>query len=236
MTSFDGTITMTDSAPNFAIIPVPYGTPSPNSAIMQGPLRMVMEHVLGSRARADAEALVKRAADAAEEEREREQQEQQAISEGVRALRDGILKLSHRVDALVRSRDARRKLDHASEATRKMLELPKDAPPLDLTDDMPQPSGELRPQQAKDPAEHQSVFVPFEQKILAATKEAGKRNDSAAPGQLRMVEEINPQNGSKMIKWLGTRSFIHDFKSPIRFVRSFWSEQGPMTTSRGYLR
>jgi hypothetical protein len=80
------------------------------------------------------------------------------------------------------------------------------------------------------------VFVPFEPQIFAATKEAGKRNDSAAPGQMRMVEEVDPQNGQKSIRWLGTRSFIHDFKSPIRFVRSFWSEQGPMTTSRGYLR
>jgi hypothetical protein len=81
------------------------------------------------------------------------------------------------------------------------------------------------------------VFVTFEpQQLYEATKEAGKRNDSAAPGQMRMVEEINPQNGHKIIKWLGTRSFIHDFKSPVRFVRSFWSEQGRVTTSRGYLR
>jgi hypothetical protein len=80
------------------------------------------------------------------------------------------------------------------------------------------------------------AFVPFEQKILGACKDAGRRNDSAPPGELRMVKEVDPQNGQKVIKWLGTRSYIHDFKSPIRYVRSFWSEQGPMTTSRGYLR
>jgi hypothetical protein len=36
-----------------------------------------------------------------------------------------------------------------------MLELPKDAPEFDLTDDTPSPSGELRPLGANDPAEHQ---------------------------------------------------------------------------------
>jgi hypothetical protein len=145
---------MAEPAPNFAIIPVPYGTPSPNSAIAHGPLSQIMEHVLGSRARADAEALVKRAADAAEQEHEREQQEQQAISEGVRALRDGILKISHRVDVLVQSRDARRKLDAVSEATKEMLELPKEKPPEILSDYEAEPGGELHVHPAKDPAQH----------------------------------------------------------------------------------
>jgi hypothetical protein len=149
---------MTDPAPSFAIIPVPYGTPWPNSAIAHGPLSAIMEHVLGSRARADAEALVKRAADAAEQEREREQREQELLSDGIRAIADGILKLSHRLDTLEQSRDARRKLDAASEATRQMREFPKDAPNPDrLADEMLAPSGELRPLGAKDPAEHQPV-------------------------------------------------------------------------------
>jgi hypothetical protein len=127
----------------------------PASAIMHGPMDVVAESILGSRARAEAEALVKRADAAAEQEREREQQEQQAIGEGVRALRDGILKLSHRLDALVQSRDARHKPDYASEATNQMLELPKDAPELDLTDDTPQPGGELHAIDPRDPKEHQ---------------------------------------------------------------------------------
>jgi hypothetical protein len=81
------------------------------------------------------------------------------------------------------------------------------------------------------------VFAPFEPQIFAACKEAGKRPDSAAPGEMRMVEEINPQNGQKMIKWLGTRSFIHDFKSPVRRVRSFWTgERPPMDASGAFLR
>jgi hypothetical protein len=80
------------------------------------------------------------------------------------------------------------------------------------------------------------VFVPFEPQIFAACKEAGTKPDSAAPGELRMVERTDPNNGQKMIEFLGTRSFVHDFKLPVRRVVSFWSEQGPMTTSRGYLR
>jgi hypothetical protein len=145
---------MADPAPSFAIVPV-RDNKVPASAIMHGPMDVVAESILGSRARADAEALVKRAADAAEQEREREQHEQELFAEGVRALRDGILKISHRIDALMQSRDVRRRLDFASETTRKQLELPKDPPELDLTDDTPSPSGELRPLEAKDPKEHQ---------------------------------------------------------------------------------
>jgi hypothetical protein len=115
----------------------------------------VTEPILSTRARADAEALLKRADAAAEEEKQREEREQEVIAEGIRAFADGVTQLARRLDALEQSRDARRKLDAASEATREMLELPKDAPELDLTDDTPSPSGELHALEAKDPAEHQ---------------------------------------------------------------------------------
>jgi hypothetical protein len=141
---------MTDPAPSFAIIPVRYGKP-PAEAIMHGPLSAVMEHVLGSKARADALALVARADEAAAEEREREQREQEILSDGIRAVADGIQQLSRRLDALVRSRDARRRLDFASEATREMLELPKDAP----ADFASEPGGELHSVGPEDPEKHQ---------------------------------------------------------------------------------
>jgi hypothetical protein len=143
---------MTDPS-TFAIIPVPYGKP-PADAIAHGPMSAVMQHVLSSRARAEALALVKRADAAAEEERRRAQREQQIFSEGIRAIADGIGQLSRRLDEIERSRDARRRLDAASEATKQMLELPKDAADLDLSaDDTPAPSGELRPLEA--PTAHQ---------------------------------------------------------------------------------
>ena len=142
---------MTDPS-TLAIIPVPYGSPSPANAIAHGPMAAVMAHVLGSKARAEALDLVQRAEQAAEEERERAQREQQIFSEGVQAIADGIAALSRRLDAIEQSRIARHKLDAASEATKQMLELPKDAPEFDLTDDTPSPSGELRPLGAKDPA------------------------------------------------------------------------------------
>jgi hypothetical protein len=123
--------------------------------IMQGSLNAVMQHVIDSKARKEAEALIARADQAAEQEREREQRERELVSDGIRVLADGFKKLDRRFDALMRSRDARRKLDAASEATKQMLELPKDAPELDLSDDTPSPSGELRPLEAKDPKEHQ---------------------------------------------------------------------------------
>jgi hypothetical protein len=119
-----------------------------------GSLNAVTQPILGSKSRADALDLIKRADAAAEQEREREQQERVVVAEGARALADGIAQLSRRLDALVQSRDARRRLDAVSEATRHMLELPKDPPELDLSDNTPAPSGELRPLQAKDPPEH----------------------------------------------------------------------------------
>jgi hypothetical protein len=127
------------------------------AVIAQGSLSAVTQPILSSRSRADAEALIKRAADATEEERERKQREQEIFDEGARALHDGVLKLSHRLDALEQSRDVRRKLDAASEATEQMLRLPKDRPTLDFADTTPSPSGELHALAAKDPAEHQPV-------------------------------------------------------------------------------
>jgi hypothetical protein len=81
------------------------------------------------------------------------------------------------------------------------------------------------------------VFVPFEQKILGACKEAGTKPDSAAPNEMRMVERTDPSNGQKMIEFLGQRSFIHDFKPLVRRVRSFWTGEGPpMSASGAFLR
>jgi hypothetical protein len=76
----------------------------------------------------------------------------------------------------------------------------------------------------------------FEPQFYAACKEAGTRNDSVPEGQMRMVERINPDNGHKMNVFYGTRSFIEDFKLPVRRVVSFWTPQGPMSASGRYLR
>jgi hypothetical protein len=80
------------------------------------------------------------------------------------------------------------------------------------------------------------VFGGFVPQFYAAAKEAGTKPDSAAPGEMRMVEKVNPQNGQKFIEWLGSRSFIHDLKAPVRRVLSFRTPQGPVHTSKGYLR
>jgi hypothetical protein len=80
------------------------------------------------------------------------------------------------------------------------------------------------------------VFVPFEPQIFAAAKEAGTRPDSAAPDEMRMVEKINPANGQKTIEFYGQRSFVHDFKAPVRYVRGFRTDQGYVTTTGTFLR
>jgi hypothetical protein len=81
------------------------------------------------------------------------------------------------------------------------------------------------------------TFVPVEGKIYAGCKEAGTKPDSAAPGERRTVERTDPTNGQKFTEFLGTRSFIHDFKPLVRRVRSFWTGEGPpMGASGAFLR
>ena len=129
--------------------------------IARGSMSAVSEHVLGSKARAEAEALVARADAAAAEEREREQRTQELFADGIRSIADNITKLSRRLDAIERSRDARQELDAASEATAQLLALPKDAPDPDApepkasADYTAHPGGELHSIKANDPDEHQ---------------------------------------------------------------------------------
>jgi hypothetical protein len=80
------------------------------------------------------------------------------------------------------------------------------------------------------------VFAPFEPQIYAACKEAGNRPDAAAPDEMRMVERINPGNGQKIIEFLGQRSFVHDFKAPVRRVVGFRTDQGYVNTTGTFLR
>jgi hypothetical protein len=71
-----------------------------------------------------------------------------------------------------------------------------------------------------------AAFEIFEPQIYAACKQAGNRNDSAPEGEMRMVEKIDPQNGRKFNEFLGTRSFIHDLKPPVRRVLGFLQSNG----------
>jgi hypothetical protein len=139
---------------HFALIRVPDNSKPPADAIAHGTLSAVTERVLSSRARSDALDLLARADEAAEHEREREQREQQLITDGLRALHYRLDDFGRRLDAIEQSRDARHKLDAASEATAQMLALPKDAPeaPADFAMG---PGGELHDLPPKDPAQHQ---------------------------------------------------------------------------------
>jgi hypothetical protein len=80
------------------------------------------------------------------------------------------------------------------------------------------------------------AFATFEPQIYDAVKKAGTQPDSVPPDETREVVKVNPANGQKTIEFIGTRSFVHDFKSPIRFVRGFRSGLGYITTTGRYLR
>jgi hypothetical protein len=61
-----------------------------------------------------------------------------------------------------------------------------------------------------------------EPQIYAACKKAAARNDSVPLGEMRRVEEVDG-NGMKIVKWIGQRSFVHDFTIPGRRAR-IWDD------------
>jgi hypothetical protein len=79
------------------------------------------------------------------------------------------------------------------------------------------------------------AFEVMEPELLKAVSEAGRRNDSVrlvAP--LREVHERGP-NGEHVIKFLGQRSFVEQFKSIPRRVAWFNTPYGRQTTNGRYL-
>jgi hypothetical protein len=65
------------------------------------------------------------------------------------------------------------------------------------------------------------AFEVMEPQVYAACREAASRPDSAAPGEMREVTRINPQNGHKEIHFLGNESFVRQMGRDGRRVVSF---------------
>jgi hypothetical protein len=80
------------------------------------------------------------------------------------------------------------------------------------------------------------VFEVIEPEIFAACKQTGLSNDSAPPGQMRMVQTIDPQNGLKINNFYGKRSFVEDFTRHGRRVVSFLTPNGFVDASGRGLR
>lgn len=79
---------------------------------------------------------------------------------------------------------------------------------------------ELKPVQFK--ALENDVLEVFEPRLLKECKEAAYRADSVPLGEMRRVEEVDG-NGMKIVKWIGQRSFVHDFTIPGRRAR-IWDD------------
>jgi hypothetical protein len=62
-----------------------------------------------------------------------------------------------------------------------------------------------------DPA----ALLVIEDQLYPAVKDAAYRPDSVPSDKMRRVMEVD-SNGLKMVKWIGQRSFIHDFARPGR--------------------
>jgi hypothetical protein len=67
----------------------------------------------------------------------------------------------------------------------------------------------------------ESILNVFEQDIYAASKAAASRNDTVPPGEMRMIETRDPQNGQRIISFYGQESFVKQMTIPGRRVTRF---------------
>jgi hypothetical protein len=93
--------------------------------------------------------------------------------------------------------------------------------------------GELRRVQYRQ-LDHDALGV-LMPSLLKAVSAAGKRNDSIPfDAPLREIHERD-ENGSHVVRFLGQRSFVHDYKAPVRRVISFnTGDQGRYSPGRGW--
>ena len=79
------------------------------------------------------------------------------------------------------------------------------------------------------------ALEPYETLFFKACKESATRPDSVPPGELRRIEEIEP-NGTKTVKWVGQECFVRDLAPPVRRVLGFLTPNGYFNTAGRYLR
>ena len=85
------------------------------------------------------------------------------------------------------------------------------------------PSHELRKVQYR--RLDSDIFDNFEPQLLRACRAEAYNPATVPVGEYRKVTEIAP-DGMKIIKWVGQRSFVEDFKAPVRRVVSFLTPHG----------
>ena len=70
-----------------------------------------------------------------------------------------------------------------------------------------------------------SVLNVFEPQIMSACRQEAYNPLTVPLGEYRRVTELD-QNGMKIVKYIGQRSFTDDFKRPCRRVKSFNTSSG----------
>jgi hypothetical protein len=74
----------------------------------------------------------------------------------------------------------------------------------------------------------------LEPQLLQAVKDHAYSNDTVPEdAPLRQVTHVDPSNGHKEIRFIGSRSFVHDFKAPVRRVVSFMTDRGRYDAASG---
>jgi hypothetical protein len=79
-----------------------------------------------------------------------------------------------------------------------------------------------------------SVLDNFEPMLLSAVKQHAHANDTVPFDlPLREVPVVDPNTGQKIKTFVGERSFVHDFKAPVRRVLSFTTYRGRYDAVQG---
>jgi hypothetical protein len=80
-----------------------------------------------------------------------------------------------------------------------------------------------------------AIFDNFEPQLLRACRQEAYNPATVPPGEYRKVVELDG-NGMRMVRWVGQRSFIEDFKPPVRRVVSFLTPHGRVNASGSPVR
>jgi hypothetical protein len=78
------------------------------------------------------------------------------------------------------------------------------------------------------------VFKNFEPQVLSDAVTEYKNPDNVPNGEMRRIHVFNEYTGAlDHVDWIGRHSFVHDLKSPVRRVVSFWTGTGPPFAASG---
>jgi hypothetical protein len=144
--------------PQFAIVPLPDG-PHPADAIAVGGMNAIMERVIDSKVRIEAEEFVRRVGDAVEQARELEERQAIQRNDAIQRLCDGIAQMARRLDQYEQRSTLQREVDATAQEIIDTYAIPDGMPDPDANAVGMAPEGDYpQPTLTPDPWAEDSVL------------------------------------------------------------------------------